>query len=156
MISISLTITSESAVYCYIGISLEAPKSLNIGSRRWVQGGKLPGLRGGPDRFGCSGGNETAGTGCFSTRVMWRTSGAGEGVSLDDSLGVANRTNEIAVYAYIPTSQKGFCSASGVTCNSDYGTSLDRGSFSFVSGQWQTVWMVVILNDPTIANGVVE
>ena len=46
---------------------------------RWNMGGKLPGLRGGPDRLGCSGGNETDGTGCFSTRVMWRTNGAGEG-----------------------------------------------------------------------------
>jgi hypothetical protein len=47
--------------------------------RSWNQGGKLPGLRGGPDTHGCSGGNQTDGTGCFSTRLMWRTSGAGEG-----------------------------------------------------------------------------
>jgi len=46
---------------------------------RWNMGGKLPGLRGGPDSRGCSGGNETDGTSCFSTRLMWRSGGAGEG-----------------------------------------------------------------------------
>ncbi|WVQ95107.1 hypothetical protein IAU59_002201 [Kwoniella sp. CBS 9459] len=104
----------------------------------WNQGGKLPGLRGGPDSRGCSGGNETDGASCFSTRLMWRSGGAGE------------------VYAYIPTSQKGFCSQSQVTCNSDYGTSLARGSFSFVTGQWQTIQLLVVLNEVGTANGIVE
>ncbi|WWC63459.1 uncharacterized protein I303_106062 [Kwoniella dejecticola CBS 10117] len=104
----------------------------------WNQGGKLPGLRGGPDSRGCSGGNETDGTTCFSTRLMWRPSGAGE------------------VYAYIPTKQKNFCSQSQVTCNSDYGTSLARGSFSFVTGQWQTIQLLVVLNEVGTANGIVE
>ncbi|WWC71421.1 uncharacterized protein I206_105377 [Kwoniella pini CBS 10737] len=104
----------------------------------WNQGGKLPGLRGGPDPKGCSGGNQTDGTTCFSTRLMWRPNGAGE------------------VYAYIPTSQKNFCSQSQVTCNSDYGTSLARGSFSFVTGQWQTIQLLVILNEVGTANGIVE
>lgn len=45
----------------------------------WVKGGKLPGLRGGPNPDGCSGGNEPNGTDCFSTRLMWRQNGAGEG-----------------------------------------------------------------------------
>jgi len=45
----------------------------------WVKGGKLPGLRGGPNPDGCSGGNKPNGTDCFSTRLMWRTDGAGEG-----------------------------------------------------------------------------
>ncbi|ORX38393.1 hypothetical protein BD324DRAFT_649765 [Kockovaella imperatae] len=106
---------------------------------QWVQGGKLPGLKGGPETFGCSGGSETDGTGCFSTRLMWRTNGMGE------------------VYAYIPTmSIKNFCSDTGIICNSDYGTSLDRGSFSFVSGQWQTIYLVVVLNEVGVANGVVQ
>ncbi|WWD19211.1 hypothetical protein CI109_103669 [Kwoniella shandongensis] len=104
----------------------------------WNMGGKLPGLRGGPDARGCSGGNETDGSSCFSTRMMWRSGGAGE------------------VYAYIPTSQKGFCSQSEVTCNSDYGTSLARGSFSFVTGQWQTIHMLVVLNEVGKANGIVQ
>ena len=50
----------------------------------WVKGGKLPGLRGGPDPNNCSGGNQTTttGTNCFSSRVMWRMNGAGEGESV--------------------------------------------------------------------------
>lgn len=45
----------------------------------WVKGGKLPGLRGGPNATGCSGGNEPTGTDCFSARIMWRKNGVGEG-----------------------------------------------------------------------------
>jgi len=48
----------------------------------WVKGGKLPGMRGGPDPNNCSGGNQATGTNCFSSRVMWRTNGAGEGESV--------------------------------------------------------------------------
>ena len=45
----------------------------------WGKGGKLPGLRGGPSITGCSGGKEPNGTDCFSTRLMWRKDGHGEG-----------------------------------------------------------------------------
>jgi hypothetical protein len=45
----------------------------------WVQGGKLPGVRGGLDPNTCDGGSKSDGT-CFSTRVMWRKSGEGEGM----------------------------------------------------------------------------
>ena len=45
----------------------------------WVKGGKLPGLRGGLNSTGCSGGNKADGLECFSSRLMWRKSGAGEG-----------------------------------------------------------------------------
>lgn len=45
----------------------------------WVKGGKLPGLRGGPDAFGCSGGTQPTGDDCFSTRLMWRSGAVGEG-----------------------------------------------------------------------------
>ncbi|CCM01464.1 uncharacterized protein FIBRA_03518 [Fibroporia radiculosa] len=47
----------------------------------WVKGGKLPGLRGGADAYGCSGGQRANGSNCFSTRVMWRPEGEGEGMS---------------------------------------------------------------------------
>lgn len=89
---------------------------------------------------------------------MWRTGGAGEGGSGSRLIGHSCGTtaDHGSVYGYIPTSQKGFCSSSQVTCNSDYGTSLARGSFSFVTGQWQTIWLLVVLNDPAKANGVVE
>lgn len=45
----------------------------------WVLGGKLPGVRGGPDVDGCSGGDPALGENCFSSRVMWRKNAAGEG-----------------------------------------------------------------------------
>jgi hypothetical protein len=47
----------------------------------WVKGGKLPGLRGGLNSTGCSGGNQANGQDCFSFRVMWRENGSGEGIS---------------------------------------------------------------------------
>ncbi|KAF8658281.1 hypothetical protein AX16_002055 [Volvariella volvacea WC 439] len=102
----------------------------------WVKGGKLPGLRGGLDSTGCSGGNEEqTGTGCFSSRVMWRRSGTGE------------------VYAYIPT-PNGLCSSREVICNDDFGTSLARGSFGFETRRWNRITMLLQLNDPpNVANG---
>lgn len=100
------------------------------------KGGKLPGLRGGPDPVGCSGGHKTDEFKCFSSRLMWRDGALGE------------------VYAYIPTSQKNFCSTLDVVCNSDFGTSLGRGKYSFATGKWQTVWLYVALNTDGIANGV--
>jgi hypothetical protein len=81
----------------------------------WVKGGKLPGVRGGNNATGCSGGDEPTGLDCFSARLMWRPNGAGE------------------VYAYIPTSDA-FCQEEDIICNSDFGVSISRGSFSFVSG----------------------
>jgi len=42
-------------------------------------------------------------------------------------------------------------------CNSDaYGTSLARGSFSYQTGQWQTIWLLVVLNEVGTNNGIVE
>ncbi|GLB37057.1 hypothetical protein LshimejAT787_0401080 [Lyophyllum shimeji] len=104
----------------------------------WVKGGKLPGLRGGLSSDGCSGGNESDGRDCFSTRVMWRKNGSGE------------------VYAYVPTPNN-LCSQDGIDCNSDFGISIQRGSFGFVSGQWNRITLLVRLNDPpNVANGNVQ
>jgi len=101
----------------------------------WVKGGKLPGLRGGPDPNNCSGGNQATGKNCFSSRVMWRTNGAGE------------------VYAYVPRDNN-ICKATGIQCNDEFGISINRGSFTFSSGQWNRVTMLVRLNSPTnVANG---
>jgi hypothetical protein len=45
----------------------------------WVKGGKLPGLRGGLNSTGCSGGDTVPnGKDCFSSRVMWRRFAEGE------------------------------------------------------------------------------
>ncbi|KAI0049830.1 polysaccharide lyase family 14 protein [Auriscalpium vulgare] len=101
----------------------------------WNKGGKLPGLRGGPNPNTCSGGNQANGTNCFSSRVMWRPNGAGE------------------VYAYVPRPNN-ICKDSDVQCNDQFGVSFSRGSFSFLSGQWNKITMLVRLNSPTnIANG---
>ncbi|KAG2132024.1 polysaccharide lyase family 14 protein [Suillus bovinus] len=101
----------------------------------WVQGGKLPGLRGGPDVNDCSGGVQPNGTNCFSTRLMWRKNAQGE------------------VYAYMLTPNK-ICSDSNMICNSDYGVSIDRGSFDFVAGHWSRITILVQLNNESlVANG---
>ncbi|KAG1815945.1 uncharacterized protein BJ212DRAFT_1355628 [Suillus subaureus] len=101
----------------------------------WVQGGKLPGLRGGPDVNNCSGGAEPNGTNCFSTRLMWRKYAQGE------------------VYGYMLTPNN-MCSDSNFICNSDYGVSIDRGSFGFETGHWSRITILVQLNnDSPIANG---
>ncbi|CAE6493951.1 unnamed protein product [Rhizoctonia solani] len=95
----------------------------------FVKGGKLPGLRGGPDILGCSGGKQPTGSDCFSTRLMWRTNGNGE------------------VYAYIRP-VNGICDSSLVRCNDDFGISVNRGSFAFQSGTWNRITMLVRLNSP--------
>ncbi|RXW21637.1 hypothetical protein EST38_g4206 [Candolleomyces aberdarensis] len=100
----------------------------------WVKGGKLPGLRGGLNSTGCSGGNQPTGD-CFSARLMWRKNANGE------------------VYAYIPTTND-ICSRRGVICNSDFGTSFNRGSFGFTTGRWNRVTILTQLNNPpNVANG---
>jgi len=104
----------------------------------WVMGGKLPGLRGGADPTGCSGGEEANGIECFSARIMWRTNGEGE------------------VYAYIPDSNN-LCSDKTIICNSDFGDSISRGSFTFTSGQWNHITLLVQMNNPPdVANGNIE
>ncbi|KAG9098460.1 hypothetical protein FS749_003746 [Ceratobasidium sp. UAMH 11750] len=95
----------------------------------FVKGGKLPGLRGGPDTLGCSGGKQPSGNDCFSTRLMWRTSGSGE------------------VYAYL-LPVNGICDTRNTRCNDDFGISLNRGSFAFQAGTWNRITMLVRLNNP--------
>jgi len=65
----------------------------------WVKGGKLPGLRGGLNSTGCSGGNQADGLSCFSSRLMWRTNGQGEGLStITLQFDVSHRRNSLCVY----------------------------------------------------------
>lgn len=99
----------------------------------WVKGGKLPGIRGGLNSTGCSGGNKADGKDCFSSRLMWRTSGSAEGV-LFALYSFLSQLQNNPVYAYIPT-PNGLCSSKGVICNSDFGVSIQRGAFAFISGQ---------------------
>lgn len=101
----------------------------------WVKGGKLPGLRGGPDPDTCSGGVQANGTNCFSSRLMWRPEGAGEGKSVSLWIWCARSHVRFGkVYAYV-VRKNNICNESGVMCNDQFGISLNRGSFVFASGQ---------------------
>ncbi|KAI0717184.1 hypothetical protein C8T65DRAFT_641647 [Cerioporus squamosus] len=123
----SLWNTSDGSSFQSMLVSYEVAFDENFD---FVKGGKLPGLRGGPDPNGCSGGVAANGTNCFSTRLMWRTDAAGE------------------VYAYVPTPND-ICSNKDFRCNSDgFGTSIDRGSFAFITGRWNRVTLLVRLNQP--------
>jgi len=110
-------------------------------------GGKLLGFYGGDNdevAIGCSGGRRD--TRCWSTRLMWRTEGAGE------------------AYTYLPSpdnpgfeANKRLCDvAPSSDCNPTYGASVGRGSFHFESGQWNTVSQRVLLNDVGQSNGELE
>jgi len=128
----SLWNTSDGSVFQSMIVTYEVAFD---GGFDWVKGGKLPGLRGGPVVNGCDGGKQPNGSDCFSTRLMWRTNGAGE------------------VYAYIP-SPNGLCKENDIICNNDFGISIDRSSFSFTGGQWNRITLLVQLNNPPdIANG---
>ncbi|KAG9221131.1 hypothetical protein CCMSSC00406_0005430 [Pleurotus cornucopiae] len=101
----------------------------------WVKGGKLPGLRGGLNSTGCSGGNEPDGRDCLSARLMWRRNGNGE------------------AYLYIPK-PNGLCDERSISCNDDFGISVSRGSFVLTPAQWYRITMLVQVNNPPhIANG---
>ncbi|KAG1716627.1 hypothetical protein ID866_505 [Astraeus odoratus] len=67
--------TSDGSTFDSMLLSYELAFDLDF---NWVKGGKLPGLRGGPNTSGCSGGSQSTGDDCFSMRLMWRASGAGE------------------------------------------------------------------------------
>jgi hypothetical protein len=100
----------------------------------FVRGGKLPGLFGG--HAGCSGG--AAAADCFSTRLMWRTAGAGE------------------LYLYAPRDAQGpsVCRTPPKSvCSADYGLSVGRGAFTFARGAWTAVSQTVGLNTPGSPDG---
>jgi len=100
----------------------------------FVKGGKLPGLYGG--RPGCSGGDPALD--CFSTRLMWRTNGAGE------------------LYLYAARNKQGpsVCDTGPKSdCSTPYGLSIGRGSFHFAPGNWTNVKQTVVLNTPGLADG---
>ncbi|KAG2225546.1 hypothetical protein INT45_013657 [Circinella minor] len=102
----------------------------------WVLGGKLPGLFGGSSDESCSGGNEADGSNCYSMRLMWRQSGAGE------------------AYGYIP--DKSICGSSSTQCNDEYGISFSRGVMSFKTNQWTKLEIYVKINNATADNGVLQ
>ncbi|KDQ59738.1 polysaccharide lyase family 14 protein [Jaapia argillacea MUCL 33604] len=106
-------------------------------------GGKLPGIYGGNSEdvaYSCSGGRRD--DACFSARLMWRTSGAGE------------------VYTYLPPSFSAndrVCNIPPLSeCNPTYGASVGRGAFSFKRGAWTDVTQRIRLNDVGQQNGEIQ
>src|SRR5713101_5601220 len=87
----------------------------------FAKGGKLPGLYGGNAPSG--GADTNMG---FSTRYMWRTSGAGE------------------VYAYVPDK------------SGQYGESISPGAWTFVPGQWQRLEQEIIVNNVGQKDGILR
>lgn len=76
---------------------------------------------------------------------MWRANGAGE------------------LYLYLPpyddprfSANEKLCSMPNSVCDSTYGISVSRGSYSFPAGQWTTIAQRVKLNDVGQANGEIE
>ncbi|GAA6060927.1 hypothetical protein JCM10212_003835 [Sporobolomyces blumeae] len=100
----------------------------------FVKGGKLPGLYGG--HKGCSGGQESED--CFSTRLMFRTGGKGE------------------LYLYVPKNvqPEALCNTPPLSyCDSKYGLSIGRGSWTFERGAWSNIRQEIRLNTPGVADG---
>ncbi|GAA6036980.1 hypothetical protein JCM8097_005489 [Rhodosporidiobolus ruineniae] len=100
----------------------------------FVKGGKLPGLYGGAKA--CSGGS--AAESCFSTRLMFRQNGMGE------------------LYLYAPREKQvsALCSLGPLSyCNSVYGMSIGRGSWTFKTGEWTDIRQDIWLNTPGVADG---
>ncbi|GAA6013117.1 hypothetical protein JCM11491_005186 [Sporobolomyces phaffii] len=100
----------------------------------FVKGGKLPGLYGGAKA--CSGG--AAAENCFSTRMMFRQKGMGE------------------LYLYAPREKQveALCTLGPLSyCNSVYGMSIGRGSWTFKTGEWTDLRQDIWLNTPGKADG---
>ncbi|BGP13614.1 hypothetical protein JCM10213_007790 [Rhodosporidiobolus nylandii] len=100
----------------------------------FVKGGKLPGLFGG--KKACSGG--AAAEDCFSTRLMYRKNGMGE------------------LYLYAPREKQvdALCELGPLSyCNSVYGMSIGRGSWTFKTGEWTDLRQDIWLNTPGKADG---
>lgn len=104
---------------------------------------------------GCAGGEKTNGTSCFSSRLMWRDGGAGEGSFLR-GLAMSIWADFPPVYAYLPELNN-ICAGSSVICDPEYGISLGRGQFTFQRGAWNDMALYVQLNNPSSAsNGIIQ
>ena len=85
----------------------------------------------------CDGGKPSTGHNCFTARLMWRAGGAGEGKFGIPWVSESMRwAHEIIVYAYILDSND-LCERDDITCSKgDFGTSMNRGSFTLKSGEF--------------------
>lgn len=87
------------------------------------KGGKLPGLMGGGDSWGRSGGNQPDGTNGWTLRFMWRSEG------------------ELVVYAYVPKSANGKWGAEV------WGQDISTG-VKAIPGQWHCIEEYVNVGTP--------
>jgi len=98
---------------------------------QWALGGKLPGLRGG-NLDVCS----------------------GEQLSFQSTVSAENWRESLYIY---PMTNSLYSSNDGLCNDQEYGTSIERGSFSFVSTGWNSVDLIVQLNNPSgNANGIIR
>ena len=108
----------------------------------FVNGGKLPGIAGGPK--GCSGctREEPLRSECFTARFRWGEDGEG------------------SPYLYLPlntTHTKDFCAqVSGKSCDPKCGLMFNTGKSFWLKGRWNTVKQRVVLNTIGQANGVLQ
>jgi hypothetical protein len=92
------------------------------------QGGKLPGLMGGGDSWGRSGGNQPDGTNGWTLRFMWRSEG------------------KLVIYAYVPKSENGKWG------NDRWGQDIEC-DFKAEPDKWHCVEQYVNVGTPGKANG---
>jgi hypothetical protein len=87
------------------------------------RGGKLPGLMGGGDSWGKSGGNQPDGTNGWTLRFMWRSEG------------------KLVIYAYVPKS------SNGKWGNEKWGQDIDC-DFKAEPGKWHCIEQFVNVGTP--------
>lgn len=66
---------------------------------------------------------------------MWRKKAEGEGKSVPVALRIYLTPVLLLAYSYMLTTND-LCSENDIICNSDFGVSIDRGSFSFQAGEF--------------------
>lgn len=95
------------------------------------KGGKLPGLMGGGDSWGRSGGNQPDGTNGWTLRFMWRNNG------------------ELVIYAYVPKSNNGKWGSQ--TWGQDISTGINAQP-----EQWYCIEQYVNVGTPGKDNGILK
>jgi hypothetical protein len=95
------------------------------------RGGKLPGLMGGGDSWGRSGGNQPDGTNGWTLRFMWRNQG------------------KLVIYAYVPKS------GNGKWGNDKWGQDISC-DFKAEQGKWHCIEQYVNVGTPGNDNGILK
>lgn len=126
-------------------------------------GGKLPGFSGGmngdKNGRGCGGGANATDDKCFSFRIMWRRDGNGEAyLYVPERMQAPELCPNFPVPGVTPVYPT--CTGSGpypcTICDLKAGFSVGRGTFKFVKGQWNKIYMSLTLNTPNVTDGKIE